>query len=455
MQRYMNLVLDNAGNAVGGVTVTVYLTGTSTLATLFNLDGSSSKSNPFTSDADGSLEFYATTGQYDIVYTKTGYTFTDANSTDVALYDPADASTTYASPVLSGTVTGTYSLAGTPTITAAILSGTFTGTYTLAGTPTITAPILSGTVTGTYTLGGTPTIASPTISSPTFTGTWSIMDSVFQVVGSAHSSKVIKVEVDAATASTILTLNNQQTTTQTLNIPNITATDTLVTTGLAQTITGVKTLTNPTTAAGTTSVPSMTLTGGTNLTSAAAGAIENDAVAMYLTTNTTEGRAHIPARQHFKLTADVSAITVISNVFGADANISLVSGAFYLIDIVIYLLKTTSDTITVSLINSAAPTSQNIYWQQSPITGIVAPPGAAGFLHGHVINDTSATYAVTTGSLTTGVDHFIKIHIALRNNTGTNLRIRASANSGSLTPRIGSYWTATRVPAGNTGTFAA
>jgi hypothetical protein len=36
---------------------------------------------------------------------------------------------------------------------------------------TITAPILSGTVTGTYTLGGTPTITAPTIATITNTGT--------------------------------------------------------------------------------------------------------------------------------------------------------------------------------------------------------------------------------------------------------------------------------------------
>ena len=78
---------------------------------------------------------------------------------------------TIVAPILSGSVTGTYTLAGTPTITAPILSGSVTGTYTLAGTPTITAPILSGSVTGTYTLAGTPTITAPTISSPVLSGT--------------------------------------------------------------------------------------------------------------------------------------------------------------------------------------------------------------------------------------------------------------------------------------------
>ena len=41
---------------------------------------------------------------------------------------------------------------------------------------TLTAPALSGSVTGTYTLAGTPTITSPSISGPTFTGVLSIAD---------------------------------------------------------------------------------------------------------------------------------------------------------------------------------------------------------------------------------------------------------------------------------------
>lgn len=66
---------------------------------------------------------------------------------------------------------GTSTLVGTTasqtltnkTIAAPIFSGTSSGTYTLAGTisitaPAISAPVLSGTVTGTYTLGGSGTI---------------------------------------------------------------------------------------------------------------------------------------------------------------------------------------------------------------------------------------------------------------------------------------------------------
>lgn len=90
MQRYTNLVQDNAGNALGGVTVTVYAAGTTNLATLYTTDGAGSKSNPFTNDNDGTLEFYAANGRYDVVYTKSGYTFTATNTTDIFLYDYQD-----------------------------------------------------------------------------------------------------------------------------------------------------------------------------------------------------------------------------------------------------------------------------------------------------------------------------------------------------------------------------
>lgn len=50
--------------------------------------------------------------------------------------------------VFSGTITGTYTLAGTPTLQGATLTGT-----TALGA-------LSGTASGTYTLGGTPSVGA-------------------------------------------------------------------------------------------------------------------------------------------------------------------------------------------------------------------------------------------------------------------------------------------------------
>jgi hypothetical protein len=75
---------------MSGVTVTVKKHGTATNGSLWADDGGTTKSNPFTNDVDGTLEFYAPNGRYDLVFTKAGITFTDANSSDVVLWDPRD-----------------------------------------------------------------------------------------------------------------------------------------------------------------------------------------------------------------------------------------------------------------------------------------------------------------------------------------------------------------------------
>lgn len=90
MQRFLGLVVDSAGAPMSGVTVTVKKAGTGTNASLFSDDGITTKANGFTNDSDGTYEWYAANGRYDIVFTKAGKTFTDANSQDIILYDPRD-----------------------------------------------------------------------------------------------------------------------------------------------------------------------------------------------------------------------------------------------------------------------------------------------------------------------------------------------------------------------------
>lgn len=75
---------------MSGVTVTVNKAGTATAASLWADDGLTTKANGFTNDTDGTLEFYAPNGRYDLVFTKAGITFTDANSSDIVLWDPRD-----------------------------------------------------------------------------------------------------------------------------------------------------------------------------------------------------------------------------------------------------------------------------------------------------------------------------------------------------------------------------
>lgn len=94
MEKFSNVAIDPAGNAISSVTITVYEAGTLTLASLFSDNGVTAKANPHLNEADGSILFYATNGRYDIVLTKTGFTFDPDQTSDVILFDPTDATQT-------------------------------------------------------------------------------------------------------------------------------------------------------------------------------------------------------------------------------------------------------------------------------------------------------------------------------------------------------------------------
>jgi hypothetical protein len=76
MNKYQETVLDPFGNAVPGASVTVYLTGTTTLATLYSDSGGTiPKTNPLTTDTLGGFSFYATDAHhYDLLIAGTGIT---------------------------------------------------------------------------------------------------------------------------------------------------------------------------------------------------------------------------------------------------------------------------------------------------------------------------------------------------------------------------------------------
>lgn len=61
-------VINSRGVPVDGATVTVYLTGTSTLATLYSDDALTAQANPLTTSSIGEYFFYIEDGVYDITY---------------------------------------------------------------------------------------------------------------------------------------------------------------------------------------------------------------------------------------------------------------------------------------------------------------------------------------------------------------------------------------------------
>ena len=72
MQKYQNNVQDRAGNAIYGATVTVLNYPSNTVATIYSDNGVTALANPFTTDKNGDLAFYAADGLYTISITAVG-----------------------------------------------------------------------------------------------------------------------------------------------------------------------------------------------------------------------------------------------------------------------------------------------------------------------------------------------------------------------------------------------
>ena len=115
---------------------------------------------------------------------------------------------TLASPVLSGSVTGTYTLAGTPTITAPAISAcAITGTTTIGNGCTLTTPAIAGmAVTGTSTIGNGCTLTTPAIAGATITGTVTVADGATlttPIITSIKDTAGVVRQMHNATAKTI------------------------------------------------------------------------------------------------------------------------------------------------------------------------------------------------------------------------------------------------------------
>lgn len=221
--------------------------------------------------------------------------------------------------------------------------------------------------------------------------------------------------------------------------------------------TGSVQLTSPVLAAGiaTASRSPLKYTAGTNLTTVEAGAKEYDGVVFFATPNTTSGRAYQPSTHIFRLAANGTAIgPTIANFFGANSAINLIASGFYEIEAHCYFLKTTADTVTVTVTTSVAPLNLNGVIQTGAITGGAAT-GAAQQIA--LFNSTATNSAFgATGTLTTGVNHYMKILLIVdAAASNSNLRINFTSGSDTVTPLRGSYYKTTRLPTANTGLFAA
>jgi hypothetical protein len=124
--------------------------------------------------------------------------------------------------------------------------------------------------------------------------------------------------------------------------------------------------------AGTTTVAPLQFTSGTNLTTAAAGALEYDGENFYGTVDTTSGRGYFPNCQLFRLTADRTAIgSAIANYFGTTSAINLKAGGLYDLEANCYFVKQTGGNITVTFTASvsAVYVVGCILYNNSTVTG--------------------------------------------------------------------------------------
>jgi hypothetical protein len=207
--------------------------------------------------------------------------------------------------------------------------------------------------------------------------------------------------------------------------------------------------------AGTATVAPGKFTAGTNLTNAAAGAIEFDGVTFSDTIDTTSGRAQRSDFQLFQLTADGSALgPTIADAFGANSAFPMVASGTYEIEYYVRYLKTTAGTVTWTMTFSGAVTNWVGDYVQSAVTGEGAESSTLGA--GLVTQTTTAAFPASATTRTTAVNHFVLIRVLVTcGATPRNIRLSVTSSAGTVTIRRGSFYKARRLAVGNVGTFAA
>lgn len=342
------------------------------------------------------------------------------------------------------------------------------GTGAGSGNAAITS--LEGFTT-TATSGGTTTLTNTSTYKQFFTGTSNQTVTLPSTAGLAQgwSFHIVNqstgtITVQTSTAATLGTIPSNvtamptalTTSGNTVNDWEFGLTDFLNSTGTGSVVLNSSpTINFLSLAAGTTSSPPLSIASGTNLSAVAAGAMEYDGVVFYKTPNTTSGRAYSPATHIFRLTANGANIgPTIANYFGANSAINLVGGGAYEIEAYCYFTKNTAGTVTVTITSSLAPVNLNGVLQ----TGAVAGGTASGTATQIAIFASTATAAAfgVTGSLTNNTQHVFQIRLIVdANASASNLRINFTSSAGTVTPLRNSYYKVTRLPATNTGSYAA
>lgn len=195
----------------------------------------------------------------------------------------------------------------------------------------------------------------------------------------------------------------------------------------------------------------LVFTGGTNLGTAIAGAVEYDGTHFYSTPTTTSGRGQIASRQTFRLASNGGNIgSTIADYFGTTSAINLAASSVYDVEFFAYLAKNTAGTITWTLTASSAPTLINgLYWA-GPITGIAAGTPTTGYAGSR--GATTAAFGAT-GSITNNAFMAYQFKVQVITNLATTFKLQVTCGAGTVTPQAGSFYTVRQI-AGTTGSFA-
>lgn len=219
--KFQDVTQDTAGNVVSGVSVTVRLADTATLATLYTDNTfASTLANPVTSGADGAYLFYLKDARVDLSFSKVGYTFND--KVDVDCFQPLGDNVTtpadFTTLAINTATTGAIDVIGA-TVTTFVVNKPITCTATDTIPATLTLVFIGQ---GDLTISGGATL---TINGPV----WNLTDHAVilgagtAVYGNGAGSKPYFSKRVTATYSASITLDLKLGDHHTITITNGTA----------------------------------------------------------------------------------------------------------------------------------------------------------------------------------------------------------------------------------------
>lgn len=208
--------------------------------------------------------------------------------------------------------------------------------------------------------------------------------------------------------------------------------------------------------AGTTTVAPEQYTSGTNLTNAAVGAVEFDGAAFYKTIDTTTGRRVDDGWQFFRLTANGTPFTSITDFFGTNDGIPTVLNAVYEIEWHCYfaIAVLSTQVVTWTIVNTQTVTNMVAGW--AAMTALANGATAGALTGAALVTQTAASVALPASGVITIGNHYHVVKALIEAGTAGNVRLRAAtASTATIGALRDSYLKVRRLPAGNAGTFVA